>query len=440
MTRLASRRTRLSVEALEERLAPAVVDYYLQIDSVQGESRDDGHAASIQIEHWQFDAHGNVNVVGDPAPALAKAVADAVKAADDATKLLQHWLPPADKAPPSLLGEAGKQQLPKFILDFVHQDDSKPNGSKPGKFLEYKFEILIISSSRLGGQTGESVPVEEVSFNYTDVKFEYQGQDSKGKAPNWFSPGKTQSSKQAGTVTQTSQSLAATTPQGQAGLALAGLLGSGAATPVPSAAATASFAVQYRETDFNFASRLLEEEGIFFRQTAVPCQMVVFTPSGVAGDPGGLNYCNTFTCIPAGVVFRPTSITPPPAVQGPQTAIVVGLQGEEIFTDRYGRVKVQFFWNREVKKGESGSDWIRLATNWAGKGWGFVANPRIGQEVIVDFLEGDPDQPIVVGRVYNAEQMPPYGLPPAQGCSGLKTNATPGGEMNSSCIAPGGAN
>ena len=106
-----------------------------------------------------------------------------------------------------------------------------------------------------------------------------------------------------------------------------------------------------------------------------------------------------------------SAATPKPFVQGPQTAVVVGPAGDEIYTDKYGRVKVQFHWDRDGKKDENSSCWIRVSQPWAGKSWGAVAMPRIGQEVIVDFLEGDPDQPIITGRVYNAEQMPPYELP-----------------------------
>jgi type VI secretion system secreted protein VgrG len=98
-------------------------------------------------------------------------------------------------------------------------------------------------------------------------------------------------------------------------------------------------------------------------------------------------------------------------VQGPQTAVVVGPAGEEIFTDKYGRVKVQFHWDRYGKKNEKSSCWVRTSSPWAGKSFGFVQVPRIGQEVVVDFLEGDPDQPLITGRVYNAEQMPPWELP-----------------------------
>jgi type VI secretion system secreted protein VgrG len=97
-------------------------------------------------------------------------------------------------------------------------------------------------------------------------------------------------------------------------------------------------------------------------------------------------------------------------VQGVQTAVVVGKSGEEIYTDKYGRVKVQFHWDRDGKNDENSSCWVRVAQVWAGKQWGAVHIPRIGQEVIVDFLEGNPDRPIITGRVYNADNMPPYAL------------------------------
>jgi type VI secretion system secreted protein VgrG len=138
-------------------------------------------------------------------------------------------------------------------------------------------------------------------------------------------------------------------------------------------------------------------------------------------------YSNSFTCIPDSVAYRPPRITPKPFVQGPQTAVVVGKSGEEIYVDKYGRVKVQFFWDRLGKKDENSSCWVRVAQHWAGKNWGTIFNPRIGQEVIVDFLEGDPDRPIITGRVYNAEQMPPYPLPDNMTQSGVKTRSTQGG-------------
>jgi type VI secretion system secreted protein VgrG len=104
--------------------------------------------------------------------------------------------------------------------------------------------------------------------------------------------------------------------------------------------------------------------------------------------------------------------------------VVVGPAGEEIFTDKYGRVKVQFFWDRRGKKDDKSSCWVRVSTVWAGKGWGMINTPRIGQEVLVAFLNGDPEDPIIVGRVYNAEQMPPYALPANKTQSGIKTRST----------------
>jgi type VI secretion system secreted protein VgrG len=144
-------------------------------------------------------------------------------------------------------------------------------------------------------------------------------------------------------------------------------------------------------------------------------------------DRGGASYRCHFTAMSTKQQFRPQRTTPKPFVQGPQTAVVVGPAGEEIFTDKYGRVKVQFHWDRLGKKDQSSSCWIRVSHPWAGKNWGAVAIPRIGQEVIVDFLEGDPDQPIITGRVYNAEQMPPYDLPANKTQSGVKSRSSLGG-------------
>ena len=148
-----------------------------------------------------------------------------------------------------------------------------------------------------------------------------------------------------------------------------------------------------------------------------------FSPEQPAGD----QYANTFTCIPDSIVFRPPRLSPKPKVQGLQTAVVTGPPGEEIWPDEFGRIKVQFFWDREGKKDDNSSCWVRVSQAYAGKGWGSMCIPRIGQEVIVDFLEGDPDRPIVTGRVYNAEQMPPYGLPAGKAVSGLKSESTKGG-------------
>src|SRR5215470_14513046 len=125
--------------------------------------------------------------------------------------------------------------------------------------------------------------------------------------------------------------------------------------------------------------------------------------------------------------FRPAQITPRPRMGGPQTALVVGPSGEEIYCDKYGRVKVQFYWDRYGKKNENSSCWIRVSNPWAGATWGGIAIPRIGQEVVVDFLEGDPDRPIITGRVYNADQMPPYALPANMTQTGIKSRSSKGG-------------
>jgi type VI secretion system secreted protein VgrG len=139
------------------------------------------------------------------------------------------------------------------------------------------------------------------------------------------------------------------------------------------------------------------------------------------------HYGNSFTVIESKTPYRAARLTPKPFVQGPQTAVVVGPSGEEIYTDKYGRVKVQFHWDRLGKKNENSSCWVRVSHPWAGKNWGMIAIPRIGQEVIVDFLEGDPDQPIITGRVYNAEQMPPYELPTNMTQTGILTRSSKDG-------------
>jgi len=142
----------------------------------------------------------------------------------------------------------------------------------------------------------------------------------------------------------------------------------------------------------------------------------------------GLQECTlAFKAIDAATTFRPQRNTPKPLIQGPQTAIVVGPAGEEIYTDEFGRVKVQFHWDRRSKADENSSCWIRVAQLWAGKKWGAMFIPRIGQEVIVEFLEGDPDRPIITGRVYNGEEMPPYELPAEKTKSTVKTNSSPDG-------------
>ena len=156
---------------------------------------------------------------------------------------------------------------------------------------------------------------------------------------------------------------------------------------------------------------------------------------GTTGGSGG-TYSNHFTCIPESVPFRPQRLTPKPFVQGPQTAVVIGKaqysdtsgddgsgDGEEIWVDSYGRVIVRFPWDRAGKC----SCRVRVSQDWAGQGWGSITIPRVGQEVIVSFLEGDPDRPIITGRVYNANETVPYPLPDNQTRSTFKTRSSKGG-------------
>ncbi|MBI4389658.1 MAG: type VI secretion system tip protein VgrG [Nitrospinae bacterium] len=140
------------------------------------------------------------------------------------------------------------------------------------------------------------------------------------------------------------------------------------------------------------------------------------------------DYANSFVSFPTSVPYRPPRNTRRPTIAGSQTAIVVGPSGEEIFTDKYGRVKVQFHWDQEGKKDENSSCWIRTTHGWAGKSWGSIFIPRIGQEVIVSFLEGNPDRPIITGMVYNAEQTVPYTLPDDKTKSAIKTRSSKKGD------------
>lgn len=145
------------------------------------------------------------------------------------------------------------------------------------------------------------------------------------------------------------------------------------------------------------------------------------------GQESDLFTCN-FTAIPANVSYRPQQATIKPRITGPQTAIVVGKSGEEIWTDKYGRIKVMFHWDRDAEADEKSSCWIRVSQSWAGKNWGSIQIPRIGQEVLVDFIHGDPDRPIVIGSVYNGSAMPPYDLPANATMSGVKSRSSKGGD------------
>lgn len=142
-----------------------------------------------------------------------------------------------------------------------------------------------------------------------------------------------------------------------------------------------------------------------------------------AGEGGGTFYTNEFACIPAAVPFRPP-VLPRPTMKGPQSAVVTGPAGEEIYIDEFGRIKVQFIWDREGKRDENSSCFLRVMQSWAGNQWGASFIPRIGHEVIVSFLDGDPDRPIVTGTVYNGANRPVYS---SKTQSGIKTRSTKGG-------------
>lgn len=149
--------------------------------------------------------------------------------------------------------------------------------------------------------------------------------------------------------------------------------------------------------------------------------------SGYESGPDRTYCLCQFTAMDGDELYRPERITPKPLVAGVHTAVVVGPAGDEIYTDAHGRVKVQFHWDRLGKKDAKSSCWVRVSSPWAGQNWGMIALPRIGQEVIVDFLEGDPDRPIVTGRVYNGSQKPPYALPDNATVSTARSRSSKGG-------------
>ncbi|SMH63008.1 type VI secretion system Vgr family protein [Azospirillum agricola] len=138
-------------------------------------------------------------------------------------------------------------------------------------------------------------------------------------------------------------------------------------------------------------------------------------------------YENSFTALPSATTYRPPRRTPAPRIAGTQTAVVVGKSGKEIYTDQYGRVKVQFHWDQQGSNDENSSCWVRVAQGWAGKSWGSFFLPRVGMEVIVSFLDGNPDQPIVTGCVYNGTNTTPYTLTDDQTKSTIKSNSSEGG-------------
>ncbi|AGE88188.1 type VI secretion system tip protein VgrG [Cronobacter sakazakii] len=141
-----------------------------------------------------------------------------------------------------------------------------------------------------------------------------------------------------------------------------------------------------------------------------------------------------FEVIPADVPYRPAQKTPWPRTYGPQTAKVVGPQGESIWTDKYGRVKVKFHWDRLGKGDDTSSSWVRVSSAWAGQGFGGVQIPRVGDEVVVDFINGDPDRPLITGRVYNEASMPPWALPAAATQMGFLSRSKDGSPDNANAL------
>ncbi|HEI3258947.1 TPA: type VI secretion system tip protein VgrG [Escherichia coli] len=161
-----------------------------------------------------------------------------------------------------------------------------------------------------------------------------------------------------------------------------------------------------------------------------------------SGQEQHFSYSTSFELHPTSEVYRPQRTLSKPHTKGPQSAIVTGPAGQEIWTDKYGRVKVQFGWDRYGKNDENSSCWVRVSYPWAGKGFGGIQIPRIGQEVLVDFKNGDPDLPIIVGRTYNQDTIPPWGLPGAATQSGFYSHTIGGGPTNANALRfedkPGG--
>jgi type VI secretion system secreted protein VgrG len=188
-----------------------------------------------------------------------------------------------------------------------------------------------------------------------------------------------------------------------------------------------AFAAGYR---FDLTHHYCDDMNTAYVLTEVHHEASTVTGYRSTSGWGGGTYSNSFTCIPLKVPYRPPRRTPTPRVRGLQTAFVVGPEGEEMYVDKYARVKVQFHWDRKGQGNERSSCWIRVAQLWAGTHWGALFLPRIGQEVIVDFLDGDPDRPIIIGRVYNADAMPPLELPKDQEWMGFISNRLGGGDCH----------
>lgn len=171
------------------------------------------------------------------------------------------------------------------------------------------------------------------------------------------------------------------------------------------------------------AERTDQQRGYVITSTVLTISVDAY---GTGGGSGDKFECH-LTALPDNLVFRPARISPKPLIRGPQTALVVGPPGEEIFCDEHGRVKLHFYWDRRSKADDKSSKWVRVSHPSAGGGYGFMSLPRIGQEVVVEFLNGDPDQPLITGRVYNGENKSPYNLPADKTRTVWKSNSTKGG-------------
>lgn len=163
--------------------------------------------------------------------------------------------------------------------------------------------------------------------------------------------------------------------------------------------------------------------GCSYLLTQVSLSVTITSQTGAVKSQGQ-SASNTFECIPADILFRPKKVIKKPHIYGAQTALVTGGDADEIHVDKYGRIKVLFPWDRENKANDGSSCWIRVVQNWAGDRYGSFFLPRVGHEVMVTFLDGDPDQPVVTGCLYNGDNMPPYALPDAKYCTGIKTRST----------------
>ncbi len=183
----------------------------------------------------------------------------------------------------------------------------------------------------------------------------------------------------------------------------------------------------YAGGKFNLARHVVKEEQGEYVIIAIRHR--AYDGSYLAGQGDSSDYSNDFSCIPESVKYRPPLVHGKPWMQGPQSALVVGPSGEEIYIDEYGRIKVQFHWDREGEKNENSTCFLRVMQPWAGAGWGTSFIPRIGMEVVVNFFDGDPDRPVVTGSLYNGDNQPPY---PSKTQSGIKTRSTKGGS-NSNC-------